>query len=1354
MYPLLRSRLGMTGFLALSVVMFLANNGNPPNGRTGAPFDGHCNNCHSGNSNGYDGTVTLSGLPASLAPNTTYPITLNINVTQGNPVKAGFQIVMVDASNNNVGTLNPVNNQTGVDMAGGRRYLEQRNGKNFSGGAVSWDFEWTSPASVNGNIVRAYFIGNFCNGNGGTSGDFAKAFNETFSFAGAPPLVASISAKTDVSCNGGADGSATVSAVGGNPPYSYLWSNGQTGQTAVNLAAGNYTVTVSAGGATATASVSISQPSALNVTAAASNIITCAQPSATLSVSAGGGVQPYNYAWSNGGFGQQITVTSPGVYSVLVTDANGCTKSAQTTVTANTAQPSAVAAANQPITCIVSSVTLSGAGSSQGAQFSYMWNGPGIVSGANTLSPTVNQAGIYTLTVTNASNGCTNTAAATVMANLTPPGAMALGGTLTCIDTIIMLQGSSNAPNASYAWTGPNGFASMLQNPIALQPGTYTLATTSPDNGCTSTANAIVAENTIPPSVSAQGGALTCTADSVILSAVFTPGAATLLWSGPNGFISNEISPIVTMPGVYQVVAADPLNGCTSIAETTVTVDTLSPLALAAPPPALNCNLSAVQIDATASSQGNSFSYQWSTEDGNIAAGANTLTPVVDAPGVYVLLVGNTANGCTAQTQTSVQQTTPPLAEIAAASPIACFGGQGVLSGSGSAGSAPYAYLWSSGDTLATTGPLSIGVYTLTLTDADGCTASAQFTLTQPELLQTAFSATPESGPGASDGTAEVVPSGGVPPYAILWNTSDTTFAIIGLAPDVYAATITDANGCTSSGLTTVNAFECALSATLEVTPIACAGQNSGAIQIVVLSGDGPFSYSWNTGDTTAFIDMLGPGTYVPTITEANGCTFVLSTALTSPPLLAVNVNVTPLSANGSNDGSAIAEPTGGTPSYTFLWDNNSETAQISGLAPGAYTVTVTDANGCTDVETAVISPFNCNLSVTFAIQHVRCFGQAEGAITPVPVGGTLPYSFVWCNAMTTPGLTNMPAGVCPVTITDANGCVVMAEPEVLQPDTFVINVVGITPASCVGSLDGAAIVEAVGGTPPYTFSPNQPLTNLPAGNYSYAISDANGCLALLNFTIPVGDSTPPQVVCPEAAEVCAGSAYVFPMPIVSDNCALGPNPVQQIAGLPSGSAFPEGETLQVFVASDQNGNTASCSFTVMGLQSPMIVLQSVQNDVNNSGQGGICVELTNLSANQITLFWLRNGQPITPPLNTLCPDNLFEGTYSLLVVNSLNGCSASLSAVVENTVGVADAYRGPAFTLAPNPASEFLHLRLASAQTGVVEVFDAMGRLAIREALDGDALNISVGRLTPGAYVLRLLTPDRGMAVRRWIKQ
>ena len=373
--------------------------------------------------------------------------------------------------------------------------------------------------------------------------------------------------------------------------------------------------------------------------------------------------------------------------------------------------------------------------------------------------------------VTNAANGCTNTAGVQVVANVTPPGAAAVGGTLTCVATSITLQGSSNDPDAVYAWTGPNGFASAQQNPVATLPGTYFLVTTSPANGCTSQANAVVVENVTPPVVSAQGGELTCAVDSVTLSAAFAPANAMLAWSGPGGFSSNEASPTVAQPGVYALTATNPLNGCTAqataqvalnttqpsinanagelsclvseaalttssdapnatylwtgpggfsadtantvttlpgsyeiavtnpdngctnAAAVTVAIDTLSPLALAAPPPALNCNNATVQIDATASSQGNQFGYQWTTANGNIVAGANTLTPVVDAPGIYELLISNSANGCMAQTQVSVSQTPAPVASAEVVSAIACFGGQGVLTGSGSAGLPPYAYL-------------------------------------------------------------------------------------------------------------------------------------------------------------------------------------------------------------------------------------------------------------------------------------------------------------------------------------------------------------------------------------------------------------------------------------------------------------------------------------------------------------------------------------------------------------------------------------------------------------------------------------------------------------------------------------
>ncbi|MBU6342080.1 MAG: hypothetical protein KGS48_11355, partial [Bacteroidetes bacterium] len=169
-------RLLLWSGLLFSSLLWLANNSNPPNGRTGAPFDSTCgtSNCHgTSNQNGYGASLSLDGLPATIQPNTLYPLTLTVTVSSGSPSKAGFQLVAVSTTaETNAGDLASTDTQTGTETFGGREYIEQRNGKAFSGGTVSWSFNWTSPASVSGNSVTFYFISLLANGNGGSSGDF------------------------------------------------------------------------------------------------------------------------------------------------------------------------------------------------------------------------------------------------------------------------------------------------------------------------------------------------------------------------------------------------------------------------------------------------------------------------------------------------------------------------------------------------------------------------------------------------------------------------------------------------------------------------------------------------------------------------------------------------------------------------------------------------------------------------------------------------------------------------------------------------------------------------------------------------------------------------------------------------------------------------------------------------------------------------------------------------------------------------------------------------------------------------------------------------------------------------------
>ncbi len=166
------ARLLKVAGLVLGVLVWLANANNPPTGRTGSPFDtGSCNDCHEGGN--FTGSVSISGLPAIVAPSTTYPLEITLAPLSGNPSRGGFQLVVVDGNNQNAGDLAAANTQSGTEFFLGREYLEHRAPKLFGGGPATWNFNWTSPAAAGRDTIRFYFIGNFCNGNGSSSGDVA-----------------------------------------------------------------------------------------------------------------------------------------------------------------------------------------------------------------------------------------------------------------------------------------------------------------------------------------------------------------------------------------------------------------------------------------------------------------------------------------------------------------------------------------------------------------------------------------------------------------------------------------------------------------------------------------------------------------------------------------------------------------------------------------------------------------------------------------------------------------------------------------------------------------------------------------------------------------------------------------------------------------------------------------------------------------------------------------------------------------------------------------------------------------------------------------------------------------------------
>ncbi len=1358
--------LPLTGLL-LGILVWLANNANPPTGSTGAPFDngGHCNNCHTGsNPGGFDGTVSLSGLPGTIEANTTYPITLTMTPTAGSPIKGGFQLVVVNGNNTNSGNLASVNAQTGTEFLNGREYIEHRNGKNFvGGGPASWDFNWTSPANAAGNQITFYFIGNFTNGNNQNTGDYPVEFSQAFGFNGPPPVEANITDVTNVACFGGNTGSITVEASGGVPPYTYLWSNGQNGSTAINLVAGNYTVTVtgSSGSGTATATASVTQPPILNISASVAGIITCAQEFVTVTANTTGGTPSYTYEWSNGTTGNPTTYDEPGSHSVTVTDNNGCTRTASFGINSNTNPPNANAGPPGTLTCTQTTTTLNGAGSSTGPNISYLWtasNGGNIVSGGTTLTPTVNAAGTYTIQVTNNTNGCTATASTTVSSNIDPPNVSASGGTLTCTTTSLTITANSNTPNVTYSWSGPGGFTSNQQNPTVNLAGNYVVTVTNPANSCTNTATATVNQNNTPPTADATvNGPLTCATTSVQLNLstnaasptfawtgpggfsstvqnptvnipgnyigtvtntangcvksdtvtvsqnITPPGASatvsgqinctnatvqlsgsspsqpvTYAWTGPNGFTSSQQNPTVNTPGTYNLTVNWTTNGCTSTASVNVVQNTTPPTASIAAPPNLNCNTTTVQLNATNSSQGANFTYLWTTTNGNIVSGSTTLTPIVDEPGAYNLLVTNTANGCTATASTTVSQT-PAVTASASATNVSCNGstnGTATVTPGGGAGT--FTYAWSNGGNTASISNLAAGTYTVTVTDGENCSATATATVTQPNILLANAAATAETSNGANNGTASAAPTGGTPAYTYLWNNGDTTAAISNLAPGNYTVTVTDANSCTAVQTVTVNSFNCNITATISATNVTCNGANNGSATANVTGGAQPITYNWSNSGTTQTISNLSPGAYSVSILDGNGCPAVLTTNITEPPILTANATATAETSQGANDGTATAQPTGGTTPYSYAWNNGGTTATITGLAPGSYTVTVTDENDCTTTQTVVVNSFNCTATANISAINVSCPGGSDGQATVTLNGGTLPFDYLWSNGDTT-----------------------------------------------------------------------ATTSNLTADTYSVSVTDADNCVISQSVTIVVLDTIEPAINCPANIVRCGADLVGYSNPTISDNCNLaGAQPVL-LSGLSSGSAFNDGVTLQVFQVTDASGNTAQCSFTVTVNPLPDVKLDTVVNDLNGEGVGSINITPSG-GTGSYEFSWLKDGVFYS---NEEDLDSLSAGVYLLTMTDSV-GCEVILAAItITNIVGTNEPSPTASVRLWPNPTQTAFRLEMNNLQPVSAQIFNPQGRLIQNLEIGSLTNEIPVAHLPSGLYYLKVTTVKGQVLTVKWVK-
>ncbi|MCI5055324.1 MAG: choice-of-anchor L domain-containing protein [Flavobacteriales bacterium] len=503
--------------------------------------------------------------------------------------------------------------------------------------------------------------------------------------------------------------------------------------------------------------------------------------------------------------------------------------------------------------------------------------------------------------------------------------------------------------------------------------------------------------------------------------------------------------------------------------------------------------------------------------------------------GTYTVTITDIA-GCTQVLTASLNNVTLDSIFTTVDSAITCNGTcNGVASVTVSGGVQPYAYQWNDANaqTTATAVGLCAGTYAVVVTDSLGCSITDSVTLTEPVAIVADTSSTPENC-GLADGSACVTVSGGVAPYQITWGTGDTTSCINNVAAGFYNVTVVDANGCSvvASAVVNSNGSSFTSISTVEDSAITCNGQCNGVATVSVSGGVQPYTYLWNdpNAQTTPTAVGLCAGSYLVVVTDSLGCTISDSITINEPAALVADTSSTPENC-GAADGSACVTVSGGTAPYAVLWSNGDSSLCINGVAAGVYAVTVTDANGCSVVETAVVGSNGATFTgiSTNLDSAVTCAGQCDAVATVTVTGGVLPYFYQWNdpNGQTTPTAVGLCAGNYLVVVTDSFGCTITDSITIADPAALVLST-STTDENC-GAADGTACVTPAGGTAPYTVSwgtgdTSLCITNLVAGTYSVTVTDANGCSNVATAVVQANTAAccPYEIVADSA--VCPGT--------------------------------------------------------------------------------------------------------------------------------------------------------------------------------------------------------------------------------------
>ncbi|MCC7245812.1 MAG: gliding motility-associated C-terminal domain-containing protein, partial [Saprospiraceae bacterium] len=536
------------------------------------------------------------------------------------------------------------------------------------------------------------------------------------------------------------------------------------------------------------------------------------------------------------------------------------------------------------------------------------------------------------------------------------------------------------------------------------------------------------------------------------------------------------------------------------------------------------------------------INYAW-TPAANVSCADCPVTQVMSNQSQVYVVEATDSYGC--KTQDSVRVGLDLLDIVASVTDsISCFGEtDGSLAVSLGGSSSAVNYLWSTGQTTTTVDNLTAGTYTVSISNVSGCSTTLNVVLPEPEALLSDVTANDLTCFGTPTGSIISQITGGTLPYTYLWNNGATTADLTDIAAGTYSVTVSDKYGCSSVNSAAITQPQ-ELVASVTPSAAACNGGSTGSAIVSVAGGVGPYDFKWNdpAGQTTQVAVNLPTGTYQVTVFDANGCTLVRTANISQPPALQLNAIPQSVSCNGGNNGAISMQINGGVLPYQYQWNTGATTANLTGQLAGTYTVTVTDANLCTQTRTeTIIEPA---VIVLWPDENpVKCYDGNTGSITVSTTGGTGNFNFIWSgpNGYTGTGdeIGQLYAGTYTTTVTDANACTSSVEVTVSQPAAPLrVPLPEVSDTICFGNSDGVAVATPTGGTAPYQYlwsngQTEATATALATTFYNITVTDANECTTV-GFTFidqrqvmfSFAESTPPK--CHDGADGTATVSAVF----------------------------------------------------------------------------------------------------------------------------------------------------------------------------------------------------------------------------------